>query len=89
MNPVDRIREAKEILESLLAKRTSSVLLVRAHRLLETALDQLFQDPEDVAGLDDGDLLELDLDVDQPFPPLDPLTLASVRPARPHPTEEL
>jgi hypothetical protein len=49
MNPVERIREAKEILESLLSKRGSSVLFVRCHRLIETALDGLFQDADDVA----------------------------------------
>jgi hypothetical protein len=72
MNTIQRLQEARDILESLLAKRGSSVLLVRAHGLLDTAISELFQDPDDTVALGpnfpDEDELVGELYPKPPFP---------------------
>jgi hypothetical protein len=49
--PQEKLREALEILDSMLARKNTPAVLVRAHRLIESALSDFFQDEDDVAAL--------------------------------------
>ncbi len=50
METCEKIREALDILDALLAPK-NNVLLLRAHRLIESALQDFFADEDDTAVL--------------------------------------
>ena len=72
MNTREKLIEALEILDAMLSNPRCHKAALRVRDLVQSARDDFFSDANDTAALGqcflDDDILELDLDVDQPFP---------------------
>jgi hypothetical protein len=49
METLEKLREALDILDALLASQRCPATIIRAHRLFESALSDFFQDEDDTA----------------------------------------